>query len=311
MKVYIKSGDVKKAIDCCVLLNQWNLAVELAEKHNFLAIEQLLARYASHLIQKDKKMEAVELYRKANKNTESARLLAEIANKLQGQRAPPLMIKKIYVLAAFEIDSYKQRVFDASLTQITGGGNTADATAKTLNSLITTDINSSADKALSNPWKGAEAIHFYLLCQRQLYQKEYQKGMKTAIRLMEYEKEIDTREVYSLIALSSYYNKCYKECSKAFVKLERLQDINAKERDKFENIALSLFSRHAPNDAPQVKFPCPKKGCDAQISEYDTNCQRCGSFYSACIASGQSIIAKEYYTCKTCKHKALHKELGK
>ena len=207
VKAYIKSRDVKKAIDCCVLLNQWNQAVELAEQHNFLAIEQLLARYAQHLIQKDKKMEAVELYRKANKNTESARLLAEIANKLQAQRAPPLMIKKIYVLAAFEIDSYKQRVFDASMTQITGSGNTADATAKTLNSLITTDINSSADKALSNPWKGAEAIHFYLLCQRQLYQKEYNRAMKTAIRLIEYEKELDTREVYSLIALASYYNK--------------------------------------------------------------------------------------------------------
>ena len=28
---YLKLGDVKKAIDCCVLLNQWNMAVELAE----------------------------------------------------------------------------------------------------------------------------------------------------------------------------------------------------------------------------------------------------------------------------------------
>jgi WD repeat-containing protein 35 len=33
---YLKMGDVKKAIDCCVLLNQWNMAVELAEQHNFL-----------------------------------------------------------------------------------------------------------------------------------------------------------------------------------------------------------------------------------------------------------------------------------
>jgi hypothetical protein len=30
-----------------------------------------------------------------------------------------------------------------------------------MNSLITSDISSSADKALTNPWKGAEAIHFY------------------------------------------------------------------------------------------------------------------------------------------------------
>jgi len=42
VQCYVKGGDVKKAIDCCVLLNQWNLAVELAEQHNFLQIEQLL-----------------------------------------------------------------------------------------------------------------------------------------------------------------------------------------------------------------------------------------------------------------------------
>jgi len=110
---YVRFGDVKKAIDCCVVLNQWNQAVELAEQHNFLQIEQLLTRYANHLIEKNKKMEAIELFRKANKNTESAKLLAEIAQDLRDKNASPLLIKKIYVLAAFEVDSYKQRVFDA------------------------------------------------------------------------------------------------------------------------------------------------------------------------------------------------------
>jgi|TARA_B110000305_G_C19421509_1_gene631176 WD repeat-containing protein 35 len=38
-RAYLKMGDVKRAIDCCVLLNQWNQAVELAEQHNFLQIE--------------------------------------------------------------------------------------------------------------------------------------------------------------------------------------------------------------------------------------------------------------------------------
>lgn len=194
------------------------------------------------------------------------------------------------------------------MTQLTGG-NTVDATAKTLNSLITTDIKHSADKALSNPWKGAEAIHFYLLCQRQLYQKEYNKAMKTAIRLKEYEKELNTKEVFSLVALAAYYNNCFRECSKAFVKLERLENVSDQEREAYEEIALSLFSRHAPNDPVAMKFPCPKSSCDNQISEYDTHCERCGSIFSACIASGQSILAKEKYACKVCKHKALVKEL--
>jgi WD repeat-containing protein 35 len=130
-----------------------------------LQIEQLLQRYANHLIEKNKKMEAVELYRKANKNTDSARILATIAQELRQKNAPPLLIKKIYVLAAFEVDSYKQRVFDAQVAQITGTGQTAaEVAAKTMNSLITSDISTSADKQLTNPWKGAEGIHFYLLC---------------------------------------------------------------------------------------------------------------------------------------------------
>ena len=82
VKAYVKLGEIKKAIDVCVLLNQWNFAVELAEQHNFLQIEGLLQKYASHLMEKNKKMEAVELYRKANRNTESAKLLAQIAHEL-------------------------------------------------------------------------------------------------------------------------------------------------------------------------------------------------------------------------------------
>ena len=152
------------------------------------------------------------------------------------------------------------------MSQLTGQ-NTVDATAKTLNSLITTDINHSADKALSNPWKGAEAIHFYLLCQRQLYQKEYNRAMKTALRLIEYEKELNTKEVYSLVALSCYYNNCFKECSKAFVKLERMEGVSDQERKAYEQIALALFSRHEPVENVATKFPCPKSSCDAQVSE--------------------------------------------
>ena len=35
----LQAGDTKKAIDCCVLLNQWDQAVTLAQQHNFPQIE--------------------------------------------------------------------------------------------------------------------------------------------------------------------------------------------------------------------------------------------------------------------------------
>lgn len=133
--------------------------------------------------------------------------------------------------------------------------------------------------------------------------------MKTAMRLLEYEKELGTKEVYSVVAIACFFNQCFRECSKAFVKLERLDDLSEKEREQYENLAIQLFSRNPPQDRKTASFKCPKSACPGQISEFDTSCKECGSHFSPCIASGQSILAKVYYTCKTCKHKALEAEL--
>ena len=59
---FTKCSKIKEAIDCCVLLNQWDLAISLAKQHNIKEIDSLLAKYASHLLEKDKKLEAIELY---------------------------------------------------------------------------------------------------------------------------------------------------------------------------------------------------------------------------------------------------------
>ena len=83
VKCYLRFGDVKKAIDTCVLMNKWNLAVELAEKNNYLQIEGLVNKFSTVLIEKNKKMDLVELYRKAHKHTEAAKILIKIAEDLK------------------------------------------------------------------------------------------------------------------------------------------------------------------------------------------------------------------------------------
>lgn len=52
VKCFEKFGDIKRAIDCSVLLNHWNIAIDLAEKYNFPQIEGLLSSYAQQLIDK-------------------------------------------------------------------------------------------------------------------------------------------------------------------------------------------------------------------------------------------------------------------
>merc|ERR1740138_1096391 len=110
VKAYLRQGDVKTAVDTCVLLNQWDLAVDLAEQHNFQQIEGLLAKYAQNNLDKNKKMQAVQLYRKANRHTEAAKLLSQMARDMPGgaQRHPD-RIKKLYLLAALEVEKYKTK----------------------------------------------------------------------------------------------------------------------------------------------------------------------------------------------------------
>jgi WD repeat-containing protein 35 len=64
---YIKAGNVKAAIDAAVLVNAWDCAVELAERYEFPQLEGLLAKYAARLLAQGERLQAVELYRKANK----------------------------------------------------------------------------------------------------------------------------------------------------------------------------------------------------------------------------------------------------
>lgn len=59
-----QGGDVKRAVDCCVLLSQWDQAVTLAHEHNIPQIQTLLFKYAAMLLEQHKTMEAVQLYRK-------------------------------------------------------------------------------------------------------------------------------------------------------------------------------------------------------------------------------------------------------
>jgi WD repeat-containing protein 35 len=117
VSAYSRTGKIKESINVCVTLNQWDLAVRwanggrvhthththihththththpsthlslisphhhrLAKQHNVKEIDILLAKYASHLLGKDKVLEAIELYRKANHFLDAAKLLFKLA----------------------------------------------------------------------------------------------------------------------------------------------------------------------------------------------------------------------------------------
>lgn len=84
---------------------------------------------------------------------------------------------------------------------------------------------------------------------------------------MQYEKEIEAKEIYRLIALSSFMNKSYKETSKALSKLENLNTLSKEEKEKYRELSISIFTKIDPQNSGENFIKCPAKNCNEQISE--------------------------------------------
>ncbi len=83
--MFVKMGDIQGAIDCCVELNQvcacvcivcvcvcscvtvlccmqWDLAMDLSNKHHMEGVESKLTAYATKLLDNNKIISAIQLY---------------------------------------------------------------------------------------------------------------------------------------------------------------------------------------------------------------------------------------------------------
>lgn len=166
---YFKLGNISGAIQACVTLNQWDMAISLAEKHQFLEIEGYLLSYAKHILGKNRKKEAVELFRRANYCLHSAKLIFEMANEAVLKDHSPATVKKLFVLGALEVERH-------FVLQRNSKSNGHVALDKLLE-----QNNNSECFSLQNPWRGAEAYHFYLLAQRQFYTGHLVAAVTTVI----------------------------------------------------------------------------------------------------------------------------------
>eukprot|EP01035_Chromulina_nebulosa_P019079 gene19079-24905_t len=303
---YIRSGNPKAAVDCCVTLNQWETALSLAEQHDFPQVEGLLNKFASELINKGKKLEAVELFRRANRPTEAALLIGDIAENAARKDLKPSFAKKLHVLAALEIERHRKKATDNLITQTMGGGtggNLAQATAATLETLMMSSLdtqvtggnNKKAAKAFGNAWRGAAAYHYYMLAQKQFYNENFDASMKTCIKLCEYDDVLEPKDIYKLLCLSSLKNKFYGTCSKAFIKLETLSTLSETEREEIQSLVVKIFVKNSPVD-PVV------------LPDVYTKCIDIGKPYKACVISGRAILDSDSYMCKSCRHPMLERE---
>eukprot|EP00611_Tribonema_gayanum_P003293 TRINITY_DN12557_c0_g2_i1.p1 TRINITY_DN12557_c0_g2~~TRINITY_DN12557_c0_g2_i1.p1 ORF type:complete len:1278 (+),score=471.21 TRINITY_DN12557_c0_g2_i1:111-3836(+) len=322
---FVKAGDVKAAIDSAVLVSRWDMAVELAAQHEYPQMEGLVARAAAKLLSDGDRLQAVELYRKAGKASEAALLLAKVAEECGKAGADPLRAKKLHVLAALEVERHRRQAISAAQALTKAGRTAADvatATAATMDTLMATsdDVGDKrAARVLDSAWRGAEAYHYYMLAQRQLYQGQTEAAMRTAIRCCEFEDVLDAFDVYALVALAAYHCSYFGVCSKAFVKLETLEPAPPSsavastdassvgsstggstarpDADAIQTLAVSIFTRHQPVDPQPLEM-------------HLRDCLEEGRPYQACTVTGQVISSRtRAIMCRTCRHFAAEVEL--
>ncbi|KFV77076.1 WD repeat-containing protein 35, partial [Dryobates pubescens] len=295
VSAFLKCNQPKDAVDTCVHLNQWNKAVELAKNHNMKEIGSLLARYAGHLLEKNKILDAIELYRNANYFFEAAKLMFKVlADEEAKKRTKPLRVKKLYVLSALLMEQYHEQMQNAQRGKLKEKSSEAGSA---LAGLLEEDVLSSTNRFADNAWRGAEAYHFFILAQRQLYKGSVDAALKTALHLRDYEDIIPAVEIYSLLALCACANSAFDICSKAFVKLESLETLRPEQRQQYEDLALEIFTRHSPKYNKKFDVDDVHQSVDLKLP--------------VCVATGDQILEYEFWMCSLCKYCMKTKEATK
>uniref|UniRef100_A0A4W3H1G3 WD repeat-containing protein 35 n=1 Tax=Callorhinchus milii TaxID=7868 RepID=A0A4W3H1G3_CALMI len=293
VSAFLKCNQPKAAVETCIHLNQWNKAVELAKNHNMKEIGSLLAKYASHLLEKNKTLEAIELYRKAHHFLDAARLMLKIAEEEAKKRTKPLRVKKLYVLAALLVEDYHEQIKNTQRAKVKG--KRSEATTA-LAGLLEEDASLSDNRIIDIAWRGAEAYHFFLLAQRQLYEGYVDAAMKTALHLRDYEDIIPPVEIYSLLALSACANRAFGTCSKAFIKLESLETLTSEQSQQYEDLALEIFIKHSPKDGKKSDLDNLPEGGEGKLP--------------TCIVTGRPIADYQFWMCGICKHCAHEQDIS-
>lgn len=62
-RAYVKGGKVELALNVCVAMSEWKLAMDLANEHHIEHIDEILNKYVEHLQSENKFVEIIEVYR--------------------------------------------------------------------------------------------------------------------------------------------------------------------------------------------------------------------------------------------------------
>ena len=250
----------------------------------------------------------------------AAKLLVQLARQAADGRQSALTVKKLYVLSGLEAEAHREQMFEGAgasgspasspassgAAAAAGGASKQDiaaATEASMRTILSSDTRA-ADRELDAPWRGAEAYHFWLLAQKQLYLGNVEEAVRTALRLGEYDDVLPPERLHALVALTACYASMYGVCSRAFIRLEALPQGEVAEQ--YRKLALSIFIRNPPHDPkPPLTLPCGK--CGAAVSEFDARCPECSRLQPVCVVTGTAVLPSDrVMACGACKHVGMH-----
>lgn len=220
---FMKLGDVQKAIDSCVHLNQWTMALQIADEHpQEVNKRALMGRYAHHLAENSHIAAAINMYVKYKLPREAALLLDKEGDIAFKQTRQYLFAKKCYVFSADLLEqSIKSE--EEELNKLNPKPRISPTTATKVKTTVIKgpvsplrnrpiiiksnnnnnnnddeDNNNTAPQAPSSPleksinkgkdllqiqWHKAEALHFLILAHQQMYRGEWIDALITAARI--------------------------------------------------------------------------------------------------------------------------------
>ncbi|XP_060515869.1 WD repeat-containing protein 35 isoform X2 [Cylas formicarius] len=283
VKAYIKVGKVKSAIDLCILHNRWDAAIELAKKFNISKISDLLVKYTDHLISQKQVMTAIEINVQAKYYLRAAEHAFNLA-ALEARKSDRnlLRIKKFYVYTARLVEMHK------SFSQAS-------------------DLQSYDPLICETAWKGAEAYHYYMLAQSQLYNGKLHDALCISYKLQDYVDFISEEEVYSLLALAACLDRSFAICSKALMKLKTLKNVTPSDEIQYKKLAWDIFRQNEPVNVKKKMIKCDN--CETSIQDWNTVCSNCKIHFPTCVVTGISIVGTPMWFCKTCKHPASQRKI--
>ena len=214
--IYSKKSDMFDAIDMSIKQNRWNDAYILANRDGAILntkVNDLAAHKTRDFLSEGNTALAIQTYRAVKNFNDAANLLREVAENICKGGKNLLVAKKLFVLAARDIESSQHLNIEK------WSGRQTSVEEATFNSL-------ESSVSVYDYWRGAAACHYYLLSHRQFYKAKYTRSMMTALRCSEYVDFLPAYDVYALIALTAYHGRYFKIFSKAMKKMMSLQTID-------------------------------------------------------------------------------------